>query len=113
MKNKLIISLTSMFVILFVLPLIFVNLAQPHEFMGIMIIFFFGVNPLAIVVISALVGKDIKKMWWTPIVFNIIFLLSYWIVLKEVILDLSFYAAIYLVLGMISMIVSKLVVKNK
>ena len=104
MKKKIIIISTIMLLILFTLPFILTKLSQPHEFMGIMIFLFFIINPITAAVVNALIGKDIKKLWYIPILFPIIFLLSYWIILSEVITDLVFYAVIYLIVGLIFMI---------
>jgi hypothetical protein len=100
-----------MFSVLLLLPFILTQLAEPHEFMGVMILLFFIVNPITAAVINSMIGKDIKKLWWIPILFPIMFLLSYWLVLNEIILDLTFYAGIYLIIGLVFMIDSWLIAK--
>ena len=105
-KKKIKIISVIMLVILLILPLILINISEPYEFMGIMIILFFVVNPITLLIINLMIGKDVKKIWWIPIFFSIIFLLSYWFVLKEIILDLIVYAIGYLVIGLIFMLVS-------
>ena len=113
MKKKMIIILIIMLSILLILPFILTQIAQPHEFMGIMILLFFIVNPIAAAVASSIIGKDIKKLWWTSVLFPVIFLLSYWLVLQEVIIDLTFYAVIYLIIGLVFMIGSWLITKYR
>ena len=114
LKKKIIIAVTSMFLILLIIPFVFINLSQSYEFMGIMILLFFVVNPIAVVIINLIIGKDLKKLWWMPILFCIIFLLSYWLILEEIILDLIIYAICYLVIGIIFMFISKFIsVKRK
>ena len=103
-KKKMCIILTVMLCILLILPIILINISKPHEFMGITMMLFFVVNPLTTAIINSMIGKDIKKMWWMPILFCIVFLLSYWLVLEEIILDLVFYAVIYIIIGIIFMI---------
>ena len=76
-KEKIIVAIISMVAILLILPLIFLKTAEPHEFMGITMILFFAINPLATAVINLMFGKHMKKMWWLPVLFSIIFLLSY------------------------------------
>ncbi len=112
LNKKIFIIIITMLIVLLVLPLIFVNLAKPHEVMGLMMIFFFIVNPIATAVINLMVANDIKKLWWTPILFSIVFLLSYWLVLKEIVFDLIVYAIIYLIIGLIFMIISSCVKKE-
>lgn len=110
-KKKLFIILAIMICVLFILPFILINTSKPHEFMGITIILFFVVNPLTTAIINSMVGKDIKKLWWMPILFCIVFLLSYWLVLEEVIWDLMFYGVIYIIIGIIFMIGSWCLIK--
>ena len=45
MKKKLVIMLTIILSTLIILPFIFTKIAKPHEFMGVMIILFFIINP--------------------------------------------------------------------
>lgn len=106
MKNKLLISILTMFIVLLILPLSVVNSVEAKNGMGLMMIFFFAINPITTICLNLMINKDIKKMWCIPILFSFIFLLSYWIVLKEVITDLIIYAVIYLVLGVITMFLS-------
>lgn len=112
LKKKITIAVISMFFVLTIIPFIFINLAQPYEFMGVMILLFFVVNPIAAVIINSMIGNDVKKLWWIPIFFCIMFLVSYWLILKEIILDLTVYAISYLVIGFIFMFVSKFVARK-
>ena len=112
MKKKMIITFMIMLAVLFILPFIVVKAAEPHEFMGVMILLFFVVNPITAAVINSMIGKDIRKLWWMPTLFAIVFLLSYWLVLEEIIIDLIFYAVIYLIIGLIFMIGSLFVARK-
>ena len=106
LKNKVIVATIIEFFVLLILPLIFVNLSEPHDAMGLFMIFFFVINPIASATTNAFVNKDIKKLWWFPILFALVFLLSYWIVLKEIVLDLTIYAFIYMLIGYFVMAIS-------
>ena len=112
MKKKMIITFMIMLAVLFILPFIVVKAVEPHEFMGSMILLFFVVNPITAAVINSMIGKDIRKLWWMPALFAIVFLLSYWLVLEEIIIDLIFYAVIYLIIGLIFMIGSLFVARK-
>ena len=112
LEKKLITAIITEIVVLLILPLIFVNLAKPHDAMGLMMILFFAVNPISSVAISSLVGKDVKKLWWIPILFAFVFLFSYWLVLKEIVLDLTIYAIIYTLIGYVAMAVSWIVTRK-
>lgn len=113
MKKKMIILFIIMSLILLILPFILTQLAEPHEFMGVMILLFFIVNPITAAVTNSMIGKDIRKLWWIPVVFPIMFLLSYWLILKEIIIDFAFYAVIYLIIGLFFMIGSWLILKYR
>ena len=70
-KKKVFIILTIMLCILLILPFILIHISKPHEFMGITMMLFFIVNPLTTAIINSMIGKDINKMWWMPILFCI------------------------------------------
>ena len=106
LKNKLIILSTVKLVVLLAIPLLFISLAKPHEVMGLMMLFFFVINPVTAVIVALFVGKDIKKLWWIPISFAIVFLLSYWFILREIIWDLTVYAIVYALLCFSTMVIS-------
>ena len=107
-----IITFIIMGAVLFLLPFTIVKVAEPHEFMGIMIILFFIVNPIAAAVVNSMIGKVVRKFWWMPALFAIVFLLSYWLVLEEIIIDLMFYAVIYFIIGLIFMLGSFFVARK-
>lgn len=109
-KMRIIISI--MVVTLLIIPLILLKFIQPYEFMGVIVLLFFIINPINAVIVNLMAGKDIKKFWWVPIAFSILFLFSYWIILKEIILDLTIYSLIYLILGIICMLISWFVAKK-
>ena len=112
LKKKIFIILTIIINVLLILPFILIKVSKPHEFMGIMVMLFFVVNPITAAIINSMIGKDIRYMWWMPLLFCIVFLLSYWLVLEEIILDLIIYALIYLIIGLIFMMASLFVVKK-
>lgn len=112
-NKKLTIIVITIIFILVITPLLFIKLAQPHEFMGTMILLFFIINPVLAIFVNSMVGKDVNKLWSLPLIFSIVFLVSYWFVLKEIILDLVVYALMYLIIGIIVMFISFFVSKKK
>ncbi|MBR5140247.1 MAG: hypothetical protein IKV16_04245 [Clostridia bacterium] len=86
-----------------ILPLISRAVESIYLSLGTYVILIFAVNPIASAAINLLVGKDIKTLWWFPILFNVIFLLSYWIVLEEVVWELGIY---YLIISILAMLIS-------
>ena len=109
MKKTISVTVSVMLVILFLLPFTLMKLSEPIDFMGLMMLFFFIVNPIAAVCIHITLGKAIKKLWWLPFLFSLLFLLSYWVILQQIVWDLAIYAGTYLVLGALSMLVSRLI----
>ena len=112
-NKKLTIIVITIIFILVITPLLFIKLAQPHDFMGTMILLFFIINPVLAIFVNSMVGKDVNKLWSLPLIFSIVFLVSYWFILKEIILDLVVYALIYLIIGIIVMFISFFVSKKK
>lgn len=106
MKKKLLISIFVILVILLIIPLLAVNFAEGHDGMGIMMILFFVINPITTACLNFMVNNEIKKMWWLPVLFSILFLLTSWLVLKQVIYELIIYAVIYLFIGFIAMFIA-------
>ncbi len=105
-KNKVIVAIIAEIVVLLILPFVFFNLAKPHEAMGVMMMFFFIINPIASAAIHTFIGKDIKKLCWFPVQFALVFLLSYWLVIEEIVLDLTIYAMVYMLVGVFAMTIS-------
>ena len=105
--KRIIVVMTVIFAILLIAPLAVLNFANPMDGMGLMFLLFFAVNPVASIFVGILSGASVKKLWWTPLLFGVMFLLCCWLALQEIVLDLVVYAVIYLLLGMIAMAVTK------
>ena len=105
--KRIIIIISVMLVALLIAPLAVLNFANPMHGMGLMFLLFFGVDPVASIIVGSLSGASVKKLWWSPLLFGVMFLLCCWLALQEIVLDLVVYAVIYLLLGMIAMAVTK------
>ncbi len=103
--------------VLLALPFLSVTLAEAQSGMGFMLLLMFIANPITALVTGAVCGRKIKYFWWFPLAFSVLFLICYWLVLEEIILDLTIYACIYLLLGVLSLLISHFAVsktvKNK
>ena len=99
--------ISIMLAVLLIAPLAVLNFANPMDGMGLMFLLFFAVNPIASIFVGILSGASVKKLWWTPLLFGVMFLLCWWLALQEIVLDLVVYAVIYLLLGMIAMAVTR------
>ena len=76
------------------------------------IILIFAVNPVYSAILGVFSGKNIKKLWFLPIISALIFFIGTWIFfeLNEPLFFL--YTAAYLVLGAAAMLISALITKK-
>ncbi|MBO5907153.1 MAG: hypothetical protein J6Q85_03270 [Clostridia bacterium] len=94
---------------LFALPILALNLLRPIDVLGGLLGLMFTINPLVSVWLGALSGKDIRHLWWFSPTFSILFLLGFWLSIGQIVLDLTIYACIYMVLGLVSLVISNIV----
>jgi len=113
MKNKILIYIITILLILLVIPFIAINTIKPNDGLGFLLLMFFIINPITSIFIGILSENDIKKFWWMPIAFSTFFPLLYVITLKELVMDLYLYSIGYLVLGLVSMTVTYYLNKRK
>ena len=94
-----------------VLPLIAVHFAKGDNGMAVVLLLFFILNPLAAIIIGIIAGFDIRSLFWAPLTFSLLF----WI-FATLIFDPAFplvYSAIYLVISLVSMMITLFVRKIK
>lgn len=98
-----------MVVILFLLPIIVVNVATADAGLSLCLSLFFIVNPLASVACGIYSGLDIKKLWYLPIVFALIFLLSSSVIFAIGEFVFLVYSGAYLLIGYIAVLATYLI----
>ena len=81
--------------------------------MGICFILFYAVNPLFSVVCGAFAGKNIRQLWVLPLIAAGLFLVGVWVFFEMGEPAFLIYAAGYLVLGGIAMLVSAFIMRRK
>ena len=112
---KLIIKITafalSVLGFMLVLPLAVIKLSPAHFVTGFIMLLFFAVYPVMSVVLGALAGSDVKKLWWMPVAVALLFQLLFSLAVSEMVWELYIYSVIYLLAGLFFMAVSALVVK--
>ena len=106
LKTKAIISICSIIIILYLLPLIFASLANSQDGMGLMFISFFAINPILAIFLGAIAGTNVKKLWWIIPVFVLGFPLFIWIIFKSIIWELLIYSLGYLIIILIATLIS-------
>lgn len=113
MKNKILIYIITVLLILLIIPFIAMNIIKPNEGMGFLLLMFFIINPIVSILLGVLSGKNISKLFWIPISFAILFPVLYVFTLEELVMDLYLYSIGYLVLGLVSMTVTYYLNKRK
>lgn len=77
--------------------------------MGVFFLLFFCVDPLFCGVCGAAAGRDIKRMWWLPMASAGLFVAGTWLFFEMGEPDFLRYAAVYLVIGTVSMLLRSIV----
>lgn len=107
--RKIIYTVIFMFAILFLLPLIIVSVSSVDAGLALCLSLFFIVNPLTAVACGIYSGLDIKKMWFVPIIFALVFLLSTSIIFAMGEFVFVVYSGAYLLIGFIAMLATYLI----
>ncbi len=108
-RTKIIIMVLSIVFFMMILPLVAVKFLNSWVSMGLWIFTFFTVNPLLIIVLSIMAGTDLRKLWWFPLAISIAFPLLFGVAIQDFVWDLYIYSAIYLVIGLCTMMGTYLV----
>ena len=105
MKKQFILWLAITIIVLFLLPWMMVQFVPSDAGMMACILLLLAVNPIYSIFTGTIAGKNIKSLWSLPAVAAILFLLGAWLSMDFGEMDFFVYAAIYLVLGIVSMLV--------
>ncbi len=98
-------------IVMFVLPFVVARLASECSGMALCMMLFFIINPIYSVILGFKCGKNIRRMWNLPLVTSIAFLAGAWLFFDIKEIWFLVYAAIYLGLGWIAMLVRKYLIK--
>ena len=107
--RKIIYVVIFMVVVLFLLPLIIVNVSSADAGLILCLSLFFIVNPLASIACGIYSGFNIKKMWFVPIIFALVFLASTWMIFAAGELIFVVYSGAYLLVGYIALLATYLI----
>lgn len=106
MAKKLAVLIAALIAVLVILPYCVITFLGAWSGMGAMMLLLFLVNPAVSGGLGVIAGKDIKKLWWIPLAFAVLFMLCYWLVLFIVVLEFYVYAVAYWLLGSVVMLIS-------
>lgn len=112
-KKNLICVLIS-FVVMVLLPLLTVTFVKGDSGMAICFILFFVINPITSIGIGIFAGRNIKTLWFQPLLLALLFIAGVWLLFDMGEMAFLMYAGIYLIIGILTMvIVSFIQQKNK
>ena len=112
MKQNIILCLAASAVVMLVFPWLAVTFVKADAGMAVCLLLFFAVNPLYSVLIGAYAGKDIRRLWSFPVISAVMFLIGTWIFFDMGETAFILYAAAYLALGIVAMLISMLIRKK-
>ena len=112
MKQNIILWLAASMAVMLVLPWFAVTFVNGDAGMVVCFLLFFAVNPLYSVIIGAFAGKDIRHLWSLPVISAVLFLIGTWIFFDMGETAFILYAAVYLALGIVTMLISMLIKKK-
>lgn len=100
--KKHIICLVVMLTVALILPLLAVYVFQGDSGMGIAFLLFFAVDPMTAAALGYGAGRNLRKLWYVPLIYPIVFMAGFSLAVMEIVWDLWVYAGIYLALGLLA-----------
>ena len=111
-KKNMIFSLAASVIVMLALPWLVVTFVKSNAGMAVCLLLFFVINPLFSVIIGIFAGKDVRHLWSFPVVSTALFLIGTWIFFDLGEMSFLLYAAVYLALGIVAMLLSMFVRKK-
>lgn len=112
MKKNIILWMAASAVVMLAFPWLAVTFVKGDAGMAVCFLLFFAVNPLYSVIIGAYAGKDVKHLWSLPVISAVLFLIGTWIFFDMGETAFILYAAVYLVIGIMAMLISMFIRKK-
>ena len=112
MKKNIILWLAASAVVMLAFPWLAVTFVKGDAGMAVCFLLFFAVNPLYSVIIGAFAGKNIRHLWSLPVISAALFLIGTWIFFDMGETAFILYAAVYLIIGIMAMLISMFIRKK-
>ena len=112
MKKNIILWMAASAVVMLAFPWLAVTFVKGDAGMAVCFLLFFAVNPLYSVIIGAYAGKDVKHLWSLPVISAVLFLIGTWIFFDMGETAFILYAAVYLIIGIMAMLISMFIRKK-
>lgn len=90
-----------------VLPFTVARLASECSGMALCMMLFYIVNPIYSVILGQRCGRDVRRMWYLPLISSVTFLAGTWLFFNIREVWFIVYATIYLAIGWVVMGISK------
>ena len=95
--------------VMLLLPWLTVTLVKDDAAMALCLLLFYVVNPLYSICTGVMSGKRPREGWWLPLSVSVLFLFGSWIFFDMGESAFLLYAAVYLVFGYSSMMITHLI----
>ena len=112
MKKNIILWMAASAAVMLAFPWLAVTFVKGDAGMAVCFLLFFAVNPLYSVINGAYAGKDVKYLWSLPVISAVLFLIGTWIFFDMGETAFILYAAVYLVIGIMAMLISMFIRKK-
>ena len=112
MKQNIVLWLVASAVVMLAFPWLAVTFVKGDAGMAVCFLLFFAVNPLYSVLIGVFAGKDVKHLWSLPVISAALFLTGTWIFFDMGETAFILYAAVYLIIGIMAMLISMFIRKK-
>ncbi len=106
MKNMIAGTCTAIFAVMFLLPFLTVTLVRSDAAMAVCFLLFYAGDPLCSVLTGITAGKNLRLLWWIPLLNAAAFLVSTWLLFDPGETAFLLYSAVYLIPGTIAMLLS-------
>jgi len=113
MKKRVVLWVAASAIIMLVLPWLAVTFVKGDAGMAVCFLLFYAVNPIYSLIIGAFAGKYIKHLCSLPFISSVLYLFGVWIFFDMGEIAFIMYAAVYLILGILAMLVSMLIERKK
>ncbi|MBP3634804.1 MAG: hypothetical protein J6J43_09565 [Oscillospiraceae bacterium] len=112
MKRKLLLSAGLCLTAFLLIPFLSVTFAGMAG-MSICFLLFFAADPLICAVVGVLAGTDLPRLWWMPVAAAAAMPLCFCVCVAEFVPELYIYAAGYLLIGLLAMVITRLLERRK
>ena len=112
MKKNIILWMAASAVVMLAFPWLAATFVKGDAGMAVCFLLFFAVNPLYSVLIGVFAGKDVKHLWSLPVISAVLFLIGTWIFFDMGETAFILYAAVYLIIGIMAMLISMFIRKK-